>query len=59
MKVYRYTERDDWLRTPGRRTELHVGPFSFYASVADEGWLAFEIMLRRVRFGWEVKGRAR
>lgn len=50
-------ERDDWLRSPGWRADLHVGPFSFYLSTADEGGLAFEVMTRWFRVGWEWQGR--
>ena len=51
-------ERDDYLRTPGSRVEFYVGPFGFYLSTADEGALAFEVMTRWFRVGWEWQGRA-
>jgi hypothetical protein len=52
-----YVERADWLRTPGRRIELIAGPFEFYLSTADEGWLAFCIALRWFKISWEWQGR--
>jgi hypothetical protein len=50
-------ERDDYLRTPGTRADFYVGPFFFYLSTADEGWLAFEIQTRWFRVSWDWKGR--
>ena len=52
-------ERDDNLRKRGNRADLSFGPFFFYLSTADEGWVAFEVMTRWFRVGWEWKGRPR
>jgi len=53
-------ERDDYLRTPGRRANLYIGPFEFYLSTADEGWLNFTISIRGwFRVGWNWQGMAR
>jgi hypothetical protein len=52
-----HVERDDWLRSPGRRAELFWGPFEFYVSTADEGWLCFRISLRWFAADWEWQGR--
>ena len=51
--------RPDYIRTRGRAITLFVGPFEFYLSTADEGWLAFRIAARGWTIGWEWQGRAR
>lgn len=47
-------ERADYLRTPGRRADLTIGPLTFTAVTADEGHIGLWIRIGWLGFGWEV-----